>query len=380
MGKTNSSISNSERDDLKRLFKNIFLFIPVLLVVASVNVYFDPAGLYKIHTDKYEMNEYRIAQELVSGVKETVVASLNDRLLQKFIIEQMTISPDIVVFGSSHSSWIGRNVFLNKSVMNHSVTNPVLADFLGIYEGYAKKNFHPSNVFLLMDPQLIGFPVVSEKWLSIKEDTVAMLGRLGIDSQKIKQPLIPKVWLNIVSFSYFQQSLRVLSRTYDDQGNSLKKDISDYQLFFNDGRNFWIEEHRLEESESKKIRKFDYGRNGEILKAIKPDKELESILEAFIRYLLSRHIHVTLLLLPLSPELYESLHNPERTSKIFDITDFERYYYFLSQKMNLEIIGSYDPASCNLNPNDFYDQDHIRNDVIEKLLKQNNSKCAMHEL
>ena len=38
--------------------------------------------------------------------------------------------------------------------------------------------------------------------------------------------------------------------------------------------------------------------------------------------------------------------------------------------MNLEIIGSYDPAICNLDGKDFYDGDHIRNDVIERMFKQ----------
>ena len=34
-----------------------------------------------------------------------------------------------------------------------------------------------------------------------------MLERLGIRSAKIKQPVIPQAWLNIFSFSYFQESI-----------------------------------------------------------------------------------------------------------------------------------------------------------------------------
>ena len=49
----------------------------------------------------------------------------------------------------------------------------------------------------------------------------------------------------------------------------------------------------------------------------------------------------------------------------------------LAKKLNLEIVGSYNPTACNLDSQDFYDGDHIRNDAIEKMLKQKGSRCSM---
>ena len=50
---------------------------------------------------------------------------------------------------------------------------------------------------------------------------------------------------------------------------------------------------------------------------MKPDKELEGILESFIRYLMGHHIQVTLCLLPVHPEVYKSLSGASGETWVF---------------------------------------------------------------
>jgi hypothetical protein len=366
MDGTNLFISNFEISDARRLFVKILLFIPLLLMVVAVNILIDPAGLYRKMVHKYEQLEYHTAQALVKGENIRFVwRDIDDRLLQKYFIENMTSAPDIVILGSSHSMWLGDNIFLHKKVINNSVLRAALADYLGIFDGYVKKNLYPKRVVCLLDAQLIGSPMLSEGWLSIKDDTYDMLGRLGVHSEKIKPPVIRQAWLNAFSFSYFQESMKQLRYKHSPRTNPSK------ELLFKDGRrslgffSVYTEKNRAE-----LVREFFYEKNGKMLNQMKPDKELEGILEAFIRYLMERHIQVTLCLLPFHPDVYESFFEPQKRSGGLDIVGVENYYRGLAQRLNLEIIGSYDPAVCNLEGKDFYDGDHIRDDAIERMFKQ----------
>jgi hypothetical protein len=241
-----------------------------------------------------------------------------------------------------------------------------LADYLGIFEGYARKNLYPSRVVLLLDPSLTLFPVVSERWVSIKEDASSMLQRLGVRSEKIKEPMIPQAWLNIFSFSYFQESVH----TWRGGG-----------FLFKDGRHLWDTEFRSrgpEKSRRMTIRDIYHGRYAQTIgKQTKPDQELEGILEDFIRYLTVHHIQVTLCLFPFHPEQYKSFLELQKRPGALDIVGLEHYYHGLAQRLNLDIVGSYDPAACHLDGRDFYDGDHIRNEAVEKMFKQKGSVCSM---
>jgi hypothetical protein len=371
MGKTLLSTSSSEIRDTQRLFLKILLFIPLLLLVLAVNIQIDPADLYRNKTDKYKTPEYQVALALAAGRDMTINFPIDDRLLQKYFVEDLTAAPDTVVLGSSRSSWLGDNIFPDQKVINNSVLDAILADYLGIFEGYAKRNLYPKRVILVLDPQLIGYPLASVKWVSTKEDTYGMLDRLDISSEKIKAPLISQAWLNVFSFSYFQKSMKKWRDEHSRVGND---SLSDGQLLFRDGRRVWdmrFLSRGTEEGRWITVRELYHGPWLQLLRSqMRPDKDLEDVLERFIRYLMGHHIQVTLYLLPLHPQLYHMLLEPQKTPEVSNIVGFENYYHALAQKLNLKIIGSYDPAVYDLDGNDFYDGEHIRNETIEKIFKQ----------
>ena len=327
MDGTNLFISNFEISDARRLFVKILLFIPLLLMVVAVNILIDPAGLYRKMVHKYEQLEYHTAQALVKGENIRFVwRDIDDRLLQKYFIENMTSAPDIVILGSSHSMWLGDNIFLHKKVINNSVLRAALADYLGIFDGYVKKNLYPKRVVCLLDAQLIGSPMLSEGWLSIKDDTYDMLGRLGVHSEKIKPPVIRQAWLNVFSFSYFQISMKKLRDKHRQRTDPFEENIADSRLLFKDGRcSLSFLSRAPEDSRGKLVREFFYEKNGKLLNQMKPDKELEGILEDFLRYLMGHHIQVTLCLLPLHPEVYKNFIELQKRSGGLDIVGVENY-------------------------------------------------------
>jgi len=145
----------------------VFLLVPLLLFVAAVNISVDPAGLYRKKADDHGRDEYRLVQALVTGRAMTVAGPIDDRLVQKYLIDNLTSAPQVVVLGSSDSIWLGENIFSPKKTMNNSVLLAALADYLGIFEEYAKRNLYPQRVICLLNPQLIMYPVFSENWVSI---------------------------------------------------------------------------------------------------------------------------------------------------------------------------------------------------------------------
>jgi hypothetical protein len=120
MSKTYFTISGSESRDAQYLFAKISLFIPVLLLIGIINVSVDPQGVYKKKANKYGLEEYHIAQALAAGKDVNLFRDIDDRLLQKYFVEDLTSAPDIVVLGGSQMMWIGNNVFPGSKVINNA--------------------------------------------------------------------------------------------------------------------------------------------------------------------------------------------------------------------------------------------------------------------
>lgn len=371
MDAINSFISNSKVKGAGWLLLRLCWFLPLLGVVAAVNIAVDPSGLY---TDGAQ--ERRIAKELSAKERVSLWKDMDDRLLQKYMIEQMPSAPDTVILGSSHTMWLGKNVFPHGRTFNHSVYRAVLADYLGILEGYADKGAWPSRVVFELNPELLWSPGVSEQWLSLKKETDAMLERLGASSQKIRGPFLTQARLNIFSFSYFQKSLSLLLE---------RRNPNDYfrlergsETLLNDGRRLWAEEFRSRGQEEihRLMARGRYQEPYARRSRQGPDQELESVFGSLVRYLKARHIKVTFCMLPLHPEQYQRFLE-SRPSRGIDLEGFERYYRGLAKRWEVEMAGSFDPAACGIDGDDFYDEEHIRNEVVDHMFQKKESACLI---
>jgi hypothetical protein len=380
MDKIRSFISNFEINDAQWFLLKISSFIPILLLVMAINYGVDPTGIYRKAADKYKSSEYQIALTLAGGRNvELMKEKVNDRLIVKYLIENMTAAPDIAILGSSHSMWLGENVFPDKRVSNNSVLGAVLADYLAIYEGYARKGIYPKRIICVLDPQLIVSPVPSEKWVAFKEDTSGMLQRLGIASEKIRVPALPQELLNILSFSYFQKSVSLFFHRHSDRVFRETDAVSGKNVILKDGRrSLWSEHSRAKDAQESRRRTIIGLHNGKQpwgMHYWQKDDDLDFILEKFIRYM-DGHGKVTLFLLPFNPQEYKRYQEAQKKGYL-NLVTIEHYYRQLAQRANVEIRGSYDPAACGLQESDFYDQEHLRTDAVERIFKQNGSICSL---
>jgi hypothetical protein len=366
MAEINSSISNSESRALRDLGVKFCCFLPVAVLVAATNFLVDPSSVYRGAVEK------RIVDIMASGKNVANVRNYNERLVQKFYIEQERTLPDIVVIGSSRSLEIGSNIFPNTNIVNNSVTGAALGDYLGILYNYDKRGRLPKRMILGVDPWLLNPYSGEHRWVSLKEEAFAMLKKIGVGSWDPRTPFFSDRLLNIVSFTYFQASIRSL---FEGSLNGRKyfptdEEIADYPILLKDGRHSYQKSFRSRfvQEVSNEAREAALDRHGPDYDLRRPDSEWAVILEKLISYLGDKKIEIVLYLAPYHPDVYNSFVKSPQKKVIVDI---ENYYRDVAKRHHLRIIGSYDPKQCGLVESDFYDPVHAKEDAVERIFKRN---------
>ena len=363
MVKINLSISSFEIQGIKKfVFKAIFL-LPLLMIITATNFFVDPAHLYE--NGKLEKG---IADILSSGQNVGVVSNFDDRLIQKFRIVKLARMPDIVIIGSSRSMQIGSNVFQDKYVINNAMPDATLGDYLGILFNYDKNNEWPRTIILGVDPWVINSKSGEYRWESFKEDTFAMLKKLNIPSGDLKETLITPQLANIISISYFQQSVKKIFEKKSRPNEYFATNLeigSNYDVLLKDGRRSYNMSCRIRSA--KEVEKFantEIKDQNQDFQFREPDPKWENILEKLVIYLQSRHVDVVFYLAPYHPLVYSSFLVSSQNKIIVDI---ENYYKDFAKRHMLRIIGSYDPSKANLSDKDFYDGEHPTKEAVEKI-------------
>lgn len=97
---------------MKLYLKSLLLLLPIAIFIIAINFFVDPANIF------YNGYEKGIAEHLVKGYNVTNVENYNERLLQKYFIDNMKDCPDIIALGSSrimqlNSPFLKEDKFIN---------------------------------------------------------------------------------------------------------------------------------------------------------------------------------------------------------------------------------------------------------------------------
>ena len=372
MVKINLFTSNSKNKEITRLCQKLFWLLPLVFLIIGIDI--SPALItaYNDHILKHITNEALIAQELENGKNVELFGNIREELLHKNLIDHQCVIPDIVILGSSRSLQIGEASFPNKRVLNHSISGAKLEDYLGLFFCYEKRGVYPKEIILLLDPQLI-IPFNNDNWLSIKENTYAMLNQLKISPKIIPSPLIPGFVSNIFSLKYFQKTFaKLFIDTNKELYRTTNNKVSDYELILSNGEHLWSKSTRsisVRNAKQKAIQDF-YNKKCNIIRDAPPNNNLKYTLDRFIQHLKNKNINITLYFVPFHPFIYQKLIERQRSQNLTSIIDLEKNYSDLARKHDLKIIGSYDPAVVGLDENDFLDGEHIRAEAHERILSQ----------
>jgi len=342
-----------------------FTCLSVIMVVAAVNFFVDPANIFG--NNDYEK---AIAMLLVEGKNVANITNCDERLVQKIYINNIRMPLEVVVLGSSRSLTICSQDFPGRSLFNNSVSGASIEDYLATYELYWVRGFVPKIVIIGTDPWLLNKNNDQKRWKSLKEYYLSMAARLHLKpgllaSASANSSLQQDKIEQLINFEYFMKSInyerhdRHIYPTVEQEADvSIKRadgSIS-YDKAFREMSPLQTIQAATEYAWTNPV----YSLGG--FKELDPD--IQETLERFIDLLKKSGIEVILFLAPYHPVTYEILMQREEYANI--LPRAEAYFRDLAQRKGLRLVGSYNPHGWCA-PEEFYDGMHPRKTCMARL-------------
>ncbi|WP_158999111.1 hypothetical protein [Pigmentibacter ruber] len=375
--KINLFISNFKyKKEYLLLIKRGLMFLPLLLLVILINIISDPAGIYKNRS--YEDGAAKI---LSLGSNLGNPQNVDDRLLQKYLIEKISNPINIMILGSSRTMQIGNNLFQKKYVLNNSVSGAVLEDFLGIFQCYYETNKFPKLLIIGLDPWLLNANSsdTNTRWFSIKNESILFAkNQLHYNSLYNSFYISDKI-KNVISFKYFQASIKkIVKLFYHDKSSNnyfaTKFNVADYPILLSDGRLSYGKNYRERSDDIILQSALDFANQKNVYNLgsfSEFGKDRVYLFEKLISFLKSKKVEIIFYIPPYHPETYKILVSRPDT-KIILAT--QNYYSKIGKEYSIPVVGSNNPNEFNLTNSDFYDGMHANENGIFKVFKKDWAK------
>lgn len=345
------------------------VFMALLMTIAAVNYRYDPANLFG--GDAYEAG---IARLLSEGKNVANVTDYDERVLQKYYVEQLSSSKDVLVLGSSRSMNIGARQFPGKAFFNASVSGATLEDYYAIIQLYRARNLLPNMIVLGVDPWIFNQNNGQTRWKSLEAEYRQSLF--------LKKPgevrLTPAGGKNLsryqqlFSLDYFQASIKTKKRKA--RGYYATSDTQlDVNIRIADGSISYRREFALRKTEEV----------SEVARRMAAKKPLYSLdkfseldptyisrFEGLIARLREEGVEVVLFLPPYHPDMYAAMMN--KGSSALLVAEAERYIRRFAEQQHLFVLGAYAPDSALCDRDEFFDEMHPRPTCINKIFSEFN--------
>ena len=302
-------------------------------------------------------NEYRLAYNL-SKNDYVYFENLDERRFMEGRLFHTLRPVDTIVVGSSRVMQINSHT-LGKNIQNFSVSGASLEDDIVFgLEALAKLSY--KNIYIGADPWILNKHSQQKRYQSVSKMYNYWLNRMHSNTYPI-QFLKPSLSDSNVSAddNYFVSLRRFLMIENTNKAISYGELESHAKKFY-DGSITHSERHENRQignihSDSKIILNY-------AMKNFEYDSEAIANLEAFVSYLKSNNVMVTLVLSPYHPQLYQLM---ETQKPIF--LEIEDWYRDFAKENEISITGSYDGALVGCNEIDFYDSMHPKNSCMNKI-------------
>lgn len=359
---------------MKNFFYKKYLFIfssvimAALAVMIATNYYADPTFQFS--------RQANFEKKLVATLKNTEQTfapfNYNERSVQKQLMAQFNIHPDILILGSSRSMAINQHTF-KQPIYNASVTYGSLQDEMAFYYLFQKKWGAPKTVIICLDPWLLDKNNEREHWKLALADEYAAATRLYGSAEKMSwldkanqhissHMMLLSQLLNIGNFKTSINSLLTSRKTTHE----LCPDYPECTPLFNNGTRMQSNTQENTLAATADERAIDGVRTAVNLYLNFPalDANYKNHFEHFINYLTAQNIQVIFYLPPFEPKAYAE----NKKSPVFDMINVsEQYYIDFATSHHVEIIGSYNPDKLHLAAGDFIDGTHLKTEGIDRV-------------
>ena len=342
--------------------------VVVLLAVAGFTYRIDPGNIFRnalVET---------CGKWLLEGHDVSITQNYDERLLQKYLIENDVRNYEVLVFGSSRTMDIGDNLFLQGTVRNYSVSGASIEDDIALYFLYERVHGTPQKVVIGGDAWLLNANSGQNRWKSIAKEyeygKARMAGNNAMDAY-IKNFDLEK-YQQLISWPYLNESINKVRKEEGvnaTQGYCLADDKTAVDrkagMICPDGRHIPSAEAQARNAEplarqyiSKNVYSLE---KYEVL-----DDGLQEEMKRFFAYLKSQDIDIVLYLTPYHPIVYSFLRENEKYKIVLGA---EKFFRTVAADYGIPVVGSYDPERCGLSNKDFLDGMHMRRDSVERILK-----------
>lgn len=352
---------------MKRFIKNsIVLLLPVFLIVSSFNLIEDPAHLYGSG-----VYEEQLANMLLSSKQNVTNVSKNIavRTFKKIMCENYPEDIDVLVLGSSKALLVSSSNFPGKKVLNLAVDGGTIEDECALMYDCVRSGLKPSLVVLGVDPFQFNANVVEDRTKELRE---LYAGYIEATGQGSKEPSLFgfdwEKWINLMSFSYFQQGMKKFKTETFEMGNQnmTVTTISENKLdtWHYDGSKSYGENMRnatTEEVEkSAKTYTHSHWKNFNEVSL----EKVQSLI-TLINYIRFHNAEIVILMSPYHPITYNMF---MKQDEFRQVKNAEKVVAKIAKKENVKVIGSWNPDVCGCDETDFYDAAHPKVNALDEIL------------
>ena len=339
-----------EKDFIKKSF---FLFLAIFFTITFI--VFGKVSEKVIKSLSKDISDH-IANVLMKS-KVIYAPNINERDLIRSRINCENLNPKTLVVGSSRIMQIGNNTY-NNEVINLGVSGASIEDDITI-TNMATKKFKPSTIIVSADPWLFNSSSGQDRWQFLNYEFTEALSvlkgnpKLNIvnhDSKLTKENLQER---SLKKFYQFINHYKYdASNDIPETGDKIRRDGSRvYNITYSS------------KTELEKEQDFpdllNYSMNPYSFSEIS-----RKYFEMFIKHY-AKNYKVVLILSPYHPKLYDIIKKEQKPH-----IKIESEFRNLANKLNIQIIGSYDPAITGCVNIDFYDGMHPKDECIKKIMSE----------
>lgn len=350
--------------DWFKWFSLLLIVMPLLAFLISANWYCDPANLY------HDVSK-PIAESLMNGKPAYITSgNVDERLLKRYMIEQMPKDADCVMIGSSTVLGIRREHVGTDSFYNLGVSSADYYDIMAAAAMMEMNDVKPERIILGVDHYFFSEGIYennarSKSWRPYAEYMEEVLGnakpltpQLDLEAQQKEQ------FRQLLSITYFQASVEFLKNN-----GSLKiarwgvaDNEYDGAYFQVDGSMVYPKDYEDTSVETAVKAAAEYDMEYQFGSYRHMNAKSKEQFEKLVNYWTNQGVEVVFFLCPVSPALWER-YDTERYPILLEM---EEYIRSMAERYNVEVVGSYNPQNVGLTDDDFYDARHIKHPELNK--------------
>lgn len=339
------------------LNKFIFISIPVLILLFTVNYFGDAARIFDSEYEK------EMAKILMNGSFATNISNYDERLFQKELIINKTKAPEILVLGSSRTMLINSKYFPNQTIFNNSVSGASIEDIIALFQIYIECNILPRRLIIGIDPWLLNQNNGQLRWKSLEDFYNKYKKR---DVTLAKNSLYQ--YSELYSLSYFQASIKALPKLFSETPRPIatKERYNLTNTILTDGSLVYSSRIRNQTQEqiNLKIKNYIVGDVYSLENFDDISFEIWSEFQNFILYLISLNITVEFFLAPYPPMVYDYI-----TKNYQNVINTEDLIIDFSNINGIKLNGSFNPYKFRLDETYFFDGMHCNRKCIDIILQ-----------